>query len=503
MFSSAQKEIPPEKERAFTIANKAREAMNLNNNEDAIKMAFHSLILDPLCIDGWLVLCKILFQMCDGDTVICNFREILYFSRFLFRKEFELNNGRFYSIPYTRPYIRILSEIGSAASISDRLDLAIFTYEEILRLNHKDNTGSRNLLLAYYLKIIGRIKRFPSTRPIRTVEQAEQLMYGQIDSENIFEENNLTVRWAKLCFAYLRDKNWKEIAKEEYEKNELIFKVVLNDIQISEIPPSDPNHPEYFILGNKNDDVRQKGQFIKDAMKDWPDFMIDLCKYIKNDVSSQFRNEVMSNAPNPENMKTKQHKEKVSSIGQHFLEQARSLLSNRQFEQAIEVLSVSKRGFFEACNPSLRWYLHAPFAIASNRATAAAQTSKWDLVRFDTRFTLVMKPDHERTYLRLPEIGEAFKAKQLIDDFTKIAERVKSHDVKDIDEWKDLAKKVIGLTSITALSFAAEGILTENIKEELIKVGINDCYCSVNVGTEYSLLPWLSEADLEPNIEEI
>lgn len=35
---------------------------------------------------------------------------------------------------------------------------------------------------------------------------------------------------------------------------------------------------------------------------------------------------------------------------------------------------------FEACKPSLRWYLHALFAITTNKATAAEQLNKWDLV---------------------------------------------------------------------------------------------------------------------------
>lgn len=501
MLTSMREETNSVKERAFTIANKAREAMMLSNNSDAIKMSYEALSIDPFCVDGWLVLCKILFQMCDGDTVLCNLREILHFSRNLYKEVFDANNGMFYSIPHTRPYIRILTEIGSTAFISDQLNVAIYAYEEILRLNHKDNTGARDQLLACYLKIIGRTQRFPSTQPKRTIEQAEQLMYGQLNSQNIFEENNLTVRWAKLCFAYLKNKNWKEIAKEEYEKNDLIFKVVFDDLQISDIPPSDPNHPQAIYLNSKSDDVRAKGEMIKESMADWPNFVIELCKFIKNKVSSQFQNEVMSNAPNPDSKMKKEHKTKVAAIGQQFLNQGRADLTNRRFSQAIEKFSMAKRGFYEASKPSPKWYLNAPFAIVSNRATAAAQLGMWDLVRMDTRFTLLMKPDHERTYLKLPQLARAFKAKQLIDDFEKIAKRVENHDVKDIDDWKKLARKVIGFTSISAIAFAAEGILTKEKKDELIETGINDCYCPINVGPQYSLLPWLTPEDIDPEFQ--
>ncbi|KAK8899041.1 hypothetical protein M9Y10_001338 [Tritrichomonas musculus] len=502
MFSSVQEGMTPEKERAFTIAHKARTAMERGNYRDADKMAYHALSIDPLCVDAWRVFCNYMNQICEGDTVICAIRELIHFSRQFYKKEFDECDGMFYSVSYTRPYIRLLSDIAITAFQSDQLDVTIRAYEEIIRLNIHDNTGARNPLLACYLKIIGRIRRIPSTRPIRTIQQAEQLMTGQIDSEteSIFEDGNLTVRWAKLCIAYLQNKNWKDIAKEEYEKNDLIFKVIFNDIDVSQIQPEDPNHPESYVEGSKSEEVRALGGMIKQAMRDWPDFVIELCKLLKGKVTQQFIEQVESETPDPESELTTEHKEQMKMIAQHFLDQGRTTLSNRQFDQAIQCFTFAKRGYFESAQPSRRFYLHAPFAVVSNRATAAAYMNMWNLVRIDTRYTLAMKPDHAKSYLRLPKIAEGFKAKQLYEIFQNIAQKVESASVKEDEEWKNLAKIAIGLTSVTAIAFAAAGILTEEKKEELIQTGIEDCFCPVNVGVEYPLLPWLNPSDIEQPI---
>ena len=496
-FQGLQGETTPNKERAFTIANKATPAMEYGNFEDAKKMAYHALSLDPLCIDAWRVLCKILNQTCDGDTVICATREVINFSRQFFKEVFEQEDGMFYSISYTRPYMRLLSDIAYTALQSDQLDVAIYSYEEMIRLNHNDNIGARDCLLCCYLKIIGRIHCFPGTKPIRTIDQAQRLINCKFGDDPLFESDNLTVRWANLCFAYLQKKNWKQIAKKEYEKNDLIFKVIFNDIEISKIPPASPDMPQGFVVGSKSDDVRAKGGHIKEAMKDWPNLVIDLSKLLKGKASPHFMDEVKSTAPNPPGELTSQYKQQMTTIGNQFLDQGRSTLSKRDFTQSVQNFTLAKRGFYEAAQPSRRWYLHAPFAIASNRATASYHLRMWNLLRIDTRFTITMKPDHEVSYLRLPKIAEAFQAKQLYDDFKRIVEIVQNKEMIDLDDWKNLAKTAIGLTSITAIAFAAEGKLTQELKDKLIQIGIEDSYTPVNYGLQHSILPWLKETDLE------
>ena len=115
-----------------------------------------------------------------------------------------------------------------------------------------------------------------------------------------------------------------------------------------------------------------------------------------------------------------------------------------------------------------------------------------------------MKPDHEKSYSKLPKIAEAFKAKQLVDELAEIAKIVEKKQVNSIEHWKNLADRAIGLTSITALAFAAVNKLTDEIKEELIRVGIEDCYTTVNIGPDvHPILPWLTPDDLEKPIPNI
>ena len=333
MFNSALDDMTPEKERAFTIANKARTAMECNNYEEARKMCYHAISIDPLCVDGWRNLCKILNQYVEGDTVICALREILNYSRQFYSDVFEENDGMFYSISYSRPYMRILNDIALTSFQSDQLDVTIFAYEEMLRLNHRDNTGARNNLLACYLKIIGRIRRFPSTRPIRTIDHVEKLINGQLNSEPIFKVENLIVRWAKLCISYLRDQNWRELAKEEFKKNDIIFGVIFNEIEVSKIPPENGNA---YAGGSKEDEIRAHGAMIKEAMRDWPSFIIELCKLIKGNASQEFIDEVTSNAPNPESELTNDHKIQMKILGQSFLDQGRAVLSKGNFQQSLQ-----------------------------------------------------------------------------------------------------------------------------------------------------------------------
>lgn len=92
--------------------------------------------------------------------------------------------------------------------------------------------------------MIGLSHQFPGhARPVRTIEHAKELMncifYDTNDKNEpfvLFEENNITARWANLCFLYLECKKngdleiWKNEAKKEYERNELIFKLIFDEI---------------------------------------------------------------------------------------------------------------------------------------------------------------------------------------------------------------------------------------------------------------------------------
>ena len=508
MFLNLNGQIPTNKERAFTIANKATTAIEQLEVDKAEKMAYHALSLDPECIDAWRILAKCLSQFSDGDTVVCALREILNFARPFYKQEFEEAQGQFYNYSNTRPYMRILIDLASIAFQSDELDVATHVYEEMIRLNHRDNTGARNELLACYIKVIGRLRKYPKSKPVRTIEQAMALINnkwpsGDGSSDPLFEDDNITVRWAKIAFEYAKKGKWQELAKAEYKKNPLMFQVIFNEKDVSKIPPASP-HGYGYLVGDPSDDVRAHGHMIQEAYKEWPDLIIDLAKLFREKIANQsnFIKEIKAQASNPDNDLSKQNKEHMAFIGNEFLSTGRETLRKSSFSEALQYFTLAKRGFFEACQPSRRFYLHAPFAIVSNRATCAAYLSSWNLVRIDVRYTLTMQPDHQRSYLRTLDVVKAFKAKQLIPEFTQIVQNVKEKPDKPLEEWKELAKQCIGLISIPALVAAHDGHLTEDLRKQVIETGIEDMYTTVNVDPSvHPILPWLQNTDIEPPIE--
>lgn len=500
-FMSIDKEIDPNIERAFTIANKGIKAIEANKLDDAKKMSYHALSLDPFCVDAWRMILNVLNQTCDGDTLVCCFREVIEFSRRFYSEEFQ-QKGNFYTIPRTRPYVRLLADFAKTALRGDQLDTAIYAYEEAIRLNYHDNMILRDPLLCCYVKIIGRISKFPKTKPVRTIDQVLRFIDSELDENPLFNKDTLTVRWAQICFAYIQKKNWQELAKKEYSKSEYIFKVLFNEIHIPRLPPPNLEMQDGFNVDNKVIEVRAYG-YIKEAMEDWPALLIDLRRLFRGKVSTQLAEDIRLNAPNPDNDLTPLYKRQALSDAETFLGRARDSLSNRNFMQAVQLFTFAKNGYDEASIPSRRWYLHTPFAVASNRATAAYHLQMWNLLRIDSRFTLLMKPDHERTYLRLPSISKAFGAKQLDDDFNKIMRMVQNKMLNNIDDWKKLAKETIGLLALPVIAYAAAGKLTKEMKDKYIEIGIENMYVTVNYGMKQSVLPWLKETDVEPPIPDI
>jgi hypothetical protein len=180
-----------------------------------------------------------------------------------------------------------------------------------------------------------------------------------------------------------------------------------------------------------------------------------------------------------------------------FLEQGRQKHRDRSYKEAIAMLTLAKRSIVEAMQPSHRWYTNANFAIVSNRASCAEACKHWWLCRADTRMTLVMAPNHIRSYERLPRIADAFHAKELAAELINFVKTVKSVADRPIGEWRRFTRTAVALISIPALMHSRMGTLTQELREELLEIGIEDIYTPVNV--EFDVLPplpWLTEDDL-------
>jgi hypothetical protein len=120
------------------------------------------------------------------------------------------------------------------------------------------------------------------------------------------------------------------------------------------------------------------------------------------------------------------------------------------------------------------------------------------MVRIDSRYTLVIKPDHVRTYERMAKIAQAYSCPELIPRINALVDEVKAEGEKSQAEWRRLAQRGIALLSLSTIIAARTGGLTDEFLEERIRIGIEDMYTPANVGADvYPVLPWLTEADLD------
>jgi hypothetical protein len=133
-------DVHEDEERAFVVANKIPSALEKNDTATAREMAFTALQYDGNCVDGYTGTLLYVHNLTDPDTLICGYREIIYHSRPFYKDVFDEGKALFYGNSKTRPYTRPPTELGAAARAADRLDLATYTYEELIRLGRRDNT---------------------------------------------------------------------------------------------------------------------------------------------------------------------------------------------------------------------------------------------------------------------------------------------------------------------------------------------------------------------------
>jgi len=485
---------------AFTLANKADTALERNDPEMCEKLSMEAIRLDPASVDGYFSLIKSVVANLDEDTVQCAIREIINMARTQISECIEERDGMFYSRVETRPYIRLLLFIAVQSRNIGRIEVATQAYEEVLRLNRRDNTGCRYELIGCYLSIIGRMQRKQPVYIKRTQQNIEDMIASEFDGDTLFrpEKDEIILRWTRFMLNYANKKEWKSLAKEEYKRSDLLFKLLFRTIP--NIPPSDTvlkAGVDGFCLGEPSEEARRISSLMLCAFKEWPEFLIELRHlFLKPDRS--FNETVRNEAPDILFDLQNEQKESYMEYCFNFLENGRVCLAKGQLMTSFEKFTLAKRACFEVAFPSDRWYVspNAPFAIVSNRSTASFKLQKWNISRIDCRYTLFMKPDHVRTYDRLPIIMKMLFCEELVSDMEAIKLEASDPKEKTELEWTSLASKAIGLLSLKAIVLARLGQLTEEEKQKCINAGLEDLYTPSNFSpNEYPILPWLKEGD--------
>ncbi|OHT04078.1 TPR Domain containing protein [Tritrichomonas foetus] len=496
--------------KALILANKSNDASENEKYQDAAKMCFEAIALDPNCIDAYSYLAKAM--LCFDEDMFSSIeasRELLIFARMSYEPLFKmLSNGTFYNCAPTRPYIRLISNIGTYARCVGDIELAIYCYEELIRLNHRDNTGARSPLMAAYIEVLGRKRNNPTYQFQRTFQVVDQFLSAKLDTSdntNVFgdDRDDVNVRYFDLVSAfYHKSRNLTNLIKKENQRNSKMVDCVLRDKKIEINDPEVAGMFNQFVYGNKNDEVYVHGAYLVTAMQEWPDLLANMMSVVRKLPKSRILEDTLRqlsyNHKDTININSLLN-QKLIKEGNEKLELGRKLMTNKDILKAYLAFSEAKAKFETvAMNTRTRWYQHAPFAIVSNRCTCAVILKEWNIARIDARFTLEMKPDHQRTYEKLPLIAEAFGAPRIKAQLELNLKKIAEGTVKTENQWKQLAQYSSVAISLTSLILSKNRSLTEEMLQEMLKRGIDDMYTPVNLKPDmFPMLPWVPRDSLE------
>lgn len=412
----------------------------------------------PDSILGWRQLIQSINLISDGDTNICLLRELLSYAY-----KYEPNE--------TEDIKLVLSFIVDNSFQSEQYDIGTFAAEEIMRIYPSELTeptpGSETnpeYLAVFYVKNIGRSKRNVFAAPKRNVEHLKALF-------------NSSYHQTKLIWSFV------ELVLSFSESNSS-FKAKLLDFK--------KNNP--FLIDCMF--MKKEGsELLMSMIYEWPSLVIQAAKILNERLFSSEK--FFEKVPDIEDDHSPEYRKKMLDWSKLCLEEGRKFLKKRDFSNAVQYFSLSRRSYIQSIIPNHRWYIGANFAIAANRATAAKNMKESNLMRLDIRFALLLKPDIKRMYSYVPLLIDGFNVPQLRNEYEKIA----NDSMKENPDWNELSRRTIGVLSLEMIILAKNGKLTPEVREACIQRGINDFYTSVNrpIG-EIEKLSWLSENDIEPKI---
>lgn len=466
----------------------------------ARKLSFCLLKDDGMHFDGYMAILLYLQNVVDADTSICAYCELMAAMRLFLPAAFEQNIGHFYAAAATRPYIRALVEMASAARTAGRLGLATTIYEELIRLNHDDSTGARSPLVACYLQLIGRRKRVPSTQPFRTLAHLRALLAAEFDGQKLFrprDDLEPMKRWAEIFIAWESrcevGDEWKTLAKAEYQISPLFIRALLDGCDLT--PVGVAGIQVECNPGDSADMARVYGPWIRDAISDWPDFFIELHNFFRP-RDDKFNGKVHRLAPDPTRYAQEKAVNALRALAGRSLQAGRDDIAGDRFSETLIHCGKARQAWSLINFETGKWHVGAEFAIASNRAYGAARLGHWALARIDSRFTLAMRPNHRRTYERIDRIIKAHFCPQLESRINDLLGKVSAVQDEASAEWNSLAQSGIALLSLSTIVAARTGRLTDEFISERMQLGIEDMYQPVSLADElHPVLPWLQESD--------
>jgi hypothetical protein len=474
----------------ITARRFALEAESLYSNMHdpwALQYAHDAMKLDPLCCDAYRVFFRNvqIAPSLDGDSLLCLYRSLLFFFRdSVWLQLIREHPGDAHKSFELQPYLRLLECISAACVASDKSEVSTRALEECIRSDHSDALGVRDYLLLNYLTAIGR-SRVPKAVLIdRTMDDLHELLHHVLPGQTrpLFELNKRSswgLRWLSIIDGQQTDsKSWTKLARDEWGRDRILIAAVFEQSQAESVPEARA--------------VRRRADAVRAVLGEFPFVYRRFCELTNGPTSHLNCNRLFVGF-------SRTSRAQAAKVAYDLLDEGRATLRASDHHGTVEMLGSSKRQFQDTIRPSQRWYLNAPFSVVSNRATAAEKLTAWPITLHDVRFTLLLQPDHVRSYEKIPWIAaELFAPDSHLKMLRDFVAEVKRDPKRNMKQWRALAARAIALCSMPALILARLGKLTPEKIDELVRVGIDDMYTPVNVDADVlPLLPWLTEEDLD------
>ena len=506
---------------ARDLAYEAILCLYSGNFDKSKKKARKAMAMNPECTDAYLARLLAMTRLVDGDTVLYGLRELLGRAQEMYCLYF--SERVCYQMTRSRPYIRILMAIGSVAYAINRIDLATEAYEVVIGANGSDAPNARNPLVSCYLILIGLIRRGQTVDLIRTATHLEELVNLEHEGRDVFGEDKVEPmkRWARIFLIYMQTgptAEWERLVRREFRASEDLVLNILDPVCVEKNPipkvffDTDERDFEDVIDNgvenedNENDRVYEMlppiedfttSDYLKRAMKQWPDMASAIRKVLKLESQDEQVSATQSidslNRVNDEEARDKECHRKIEEL----INESRIAIQEGRYRDGIDACTKAKQIVLGMIPTSERWYEHASFVIASNRATCAALLEEWELARLDSMITLMMKPDHIRTYERLPRIASAMFSPRLADFSRRWLDGMKAVSADDTD-WEENAQMGIALMRLIVIWSSR---LADNWTKEPQHHGVGEFFTPI-YWYRNKLPPYLSSDDF-PREEEM
>lgn len=361
--------------------------------------------------------------------------------------------------------------------------------------------GARKYILPLYIRIMG-ISRRGIKCIKRDITHMKAIMNASLQKDvDLYDSDSLVIRWAKIFIAwYEKKKDFERTMMMEYGRTQWLTRFLLGEIRAIPQAAGAPKGYESmgYLVGNDKDESRVLAPLLAPAFALWPDFLGDVFRAVRPLRAPPER-------PLPEFINVLERGQRSVAVAEALLAKGREFMQREDLEGALEALSISRGTYGLFANyERKRWHEAVPYQVVSNRATVAEASGDIFLARFDSRVTLAMKPDHARTYARIPRLLREFGAGELADEAEALLEEVSMYSAEGhtgeeaAEEWKEFARRGIFLLSVPAIIYSMEDELTPGLRSEIMETGINDIYAPVNwEPAAHPILPFLKRNEID------